>query len=224
MWHVPKEKIQMNIPTKITLVRIILIPVFVAFFFIDPIPYNRIIAAGIFALASLTDWLDGFLARKLNQVTDLGKFLDPIADKLLVMAALVAIVALPNEFGLVIAICSMIILAREFAVSALRIIAASKNLTLSADRLGKVKTVLQMLSLLILVPIVDVIGLWPNAGEPIEIFGLILLAGATIMTLISGANYIIANRHVLKTVDISAVTKDKLDIPNDINDVLEDGK
>ena len=90
----------MNLPTKITLIRIFLIPLFVAIYLIDAIPYNTFIATGIFIVASMTDWLDGYLARKNNMVTDLGKFLDPIADKVLVSTALVIIVTIANELTL----------------------------------------------------------------------------------------------------------------------------
>jgi len=193
----------MNLPTKITIARILLIPVFVAFFFLcDYVPYNRLIAAGIFAVAAFTDWVDGFLARKLNQVTDLGKFLDPIADKLLVMCALLAILACPREdFQVTMAVMAMIILSREFIVSAFRIIAAGKDIKLAADRLGKIKTVLQMAALLILIPMSDIIYITSSSGNAVEIFGIILLGGATIMTVISGINYIVMNREVLKTSD-----------------------
>ena len=93
----------------------------------------------------------------------------------------------------------MIILSREFAVSAFRIIAAGKNVTLAADRMGKVKTVLQMLALLVLVPMVDIKSLAASSGEAVEVFGIILLSGATIMTLISGTSYLVKNRRVLRT-------------------------
>ncbi|MCL2370493.1 MAG: CDP-diacylglycerol--glycerol-3-phosphate 3-phosphatidyltransferase [Firmicutes bacterium] len=192
----------MNIPTKITVARIALIPIFVAVFFLDDvIPYNRLIAAIIFAVAALTDWVDGFLARRLNQITDLGKFLDPIADKFLVMSALIAIVASPIEFQVTIAVFTIIILSRELAISTFRIIAASKNLTLAADKLGKVKTVLQMLALLVLIPMVDIVAFIPESAEAIEVFGIILLGGATAMTLISGISYLVKNRHVLNTAE-----------------------
>lgn len=189
----------MNLPTKITVVRIVLIPVFVAVFLIEQIPYNRFIATGIFILASLTDWLDGYLARKMNLVTDLGKFLDPIADKLLVACALVVIVLDSGSFQIAIAVCTMITLSREFLVSAFRIIASSKNVILAADKLGKIKTVLQMISLILLLPSIELISLVPTVGNIVYYASLIILAFATIMTVISGANYIIKNRSVLYT-------------------------
>jgi len=191
----------MNLPTKITIVRILLIPAFVSFFFLcDYVPYNRLIAAGVFSVAAFTDWVDGFLARKLNQITDLGKFLDPIADKLLVMCALLAILACQREdFQVTMAVMAMIILSREFIVSAFRIIAAGKDIKLAADRLGKIKTVLQMAALLILIPMSDIIYITSSSGDAVEIFGIILLGGATVMTVISGINYIVRNREVLRT-------------------------
>jgi len=187
----------MNLPTKITLIRILLIPAFVAVFFLDVIPYNRLIALGIFALASLTDWLDGYLARRLNLITDLGKFLDPIADKLLVMSALLAVIVTSDRFVVALAVSAMIILARELTISVFRIMAASNNKVLAADKIGKIKTVIQMLALLLFIPLADIVYLAPGSDTPLRIIGLVLMLTAVVLTVASGGWYIIRNRSVL---------------------------
>ena len=129
----------MNLPNKLTVLRVIMIPLVIAFYMIDAIPYGKIIALGLFVIAAATDFLDGYLARKYNLVTDLGKFLDPIADKLLVIITLLMIVVdgtIPAPWGVIVV---TIIIAREFIVSALRQIAATKGFVLAADMLGKIK-------------------------------------------------------------------------------------
>ena len=130
----------MNLPTKITLVRVILIPVFIALFLID-FPYHYLVATGVFILASASDFLDGYLARKLNLVTDLGKFLDPLADKALVCGALILCCNMGNStFDLIVLIATIIIIIRELMITAFRTIAVSKDIVLAADIWGKIKT------------------------------------------------------------------------------------
>ena len=135
----------MNIANKITVLRIILIPVFMLFMLID-IPYNMEIALVIFLIASITDKLDGYYARKYNLITDLGKFLDPLADKLLVSGAFLIFI----QLGRIQAWIVFIILAREFAVTGLRGIAANKNIVIAASNLGKFKTVIQIITIVML--------------------------------------------------------------------------
>lgn len=188
----------MNFPTKLTVLRILMIPLFIAFFFISAIPYNRFIAVGIFMLASFTDFLDGYLARKNNQVTNLGKFLDPIADKMLVSCALIGIVFDISILQIYVAICSMIILCRELAVSGFRIVASSKNVVLAADKLGKIKTVLQMIAIIILIPYPQVAALHVLTGDIFLYVGFGVLGLATVMTIISGIHYFVKNKEVLK--------------------------
>lgn len=192
----------MNLPTKLTFLRILLIPVFIALFFIE-FPFHCAAATGVFIIASFTDFLDGYIARKNNLVTDLGKFLDPIADKMLVCCALFAIVLFDNKFRIATVICAMIIMCRELMVSGFRIVASSKNVVLAADKLGKIKTVLQMISLILLLPATDFYNYLSGKSATLcgDIFlysGLILLALATLMAIISGINYIIKNKQVLK--------------------------
>ncbi len=190
----------MNLPTKLTFMRILMIPVFIALFFInvENAPYFRIAAVGVFMLASLTDFLDGYLARKNNMVTTLGKFLDPIADKILVSCALIAVCLDAHSFQSGVAVCSMIILARELMISGFRIVASSKNIIMAADKLGKAKTVLQMFCLILLIPYADVLILNETAGAVLLYSGLGLLLLATIMTIVSGINYIVRNISVIK--------------------------
>ena len=163
------------------------------------------IACAIFVIACLTDWLDGYLARKWKQVTDLGKFLDPIADKMLVSCALLALIpqAAPQQiFQTLITIFAMVIMCRELMVSCFRILAASKKLILAADWWGKAKTACQMVALIILLPYGNI----AHADFPVStgttniVFyvGFALLAIATLLTIISGFNYIIKNKQVLK--------------------------
>ena len=124
----------MNLPNKLTILRIIMIPIFVAVFYVTAIPYNFIISAGIFALAAFTDFLDGYIARKYNLVTSFGKFLDPIADKVLVSTALIVMLCPPA--GVAIApwhasILVATILARELIVSGFRLVAAGKSIVIA---------------------------------------------------------------------------------------------
>lgn len=190
----------MNLPTKLTFLRIFLIPIFVAVFFI-PFTGYRFVALGVFAIASFTDFLDGYLARKNNQVTNLGKFLDPIADKMLVTCALFAVTTdkvSPEILPTFTVIFAMIILCRELLVSCFRIVASSKNVILAADKWGKFKTVFQMLAMLVMIPYGSILPLSSSAAEIVYYVGFGLLAIATLLTIISGSNYIIKNKEVLK--------------------------
>ena len=189
----------MNLPNKLTIIRIILIPIFVAVFYIPQIPYNYVISSVIFTLAAFTDFLDGHIARKYNLVTDLGKFLDPIADKVLVSTALI-IMLLPmsGEYAILpyyTAIAVAVILARELIVSGFRMVAASKGAVLAADWSGKVKTFVTDIAIIILLVGAD----WmPGIYTTINVIGLIVLGVATILTIISGTECIVKNRSVLK--------------------------
>lgn len=193
----------MNLPNKLTVARIILIPVFIVLFFVQ-FPWHRLTAMLVFLLASFTDFLDGHIARKYNLVTNLGKFLDPIADKMLVACALIAVCVTPpvvtpqNVFMILVTVFTMLILARELMISGFRIVAANKNVVLAADMTGKVKTVLQMAALVILLPVTEFFGLNATAGEVIYYIGFSLLAAATLMTIISGVHYLVANKTVLE--------------------------
>jgi len=188
----------MNLPNKLTVLRIIMIPIFAALFYITAIPYNYLISAIVFALAACTDFLDGHIARKYNLVTDLGKFLDPIADKVLVSTALIVMLLpygaekiLPWYAGIGVAV----ILARELIVSGLRMVAAGKGVVLAADKTGKIKTFCQDVAIIVLL-----VGASLDAGlySATNITGLIILGTSVILTVVSGALYLVKNRNVLK--------------------------
>ena len=189
----------MNLPNKLTITRIVMIPLFVAAYYISEIPFNYLISAVIFALAAFTDFLDGHIARKYNLVTDLGKFLDPVADKVLVAAALIIMLVVPNGGVAILpeycAIFVAIILARELIISGFRMVAASKGKVLAADKSGKLKTFTQDIAILVLL-----IGAEFNAGlyTATNVVGLVLLGLATILTIISGTEAIVKNISVLK--------------------------
>lgn len=189
----------MNLPTKITVSRLVLIPVFIALFLI-PFPYHQLIATAVFVVASLTDWLDGHIARKYNMVTTLGKFLDPVADKVLVASALILATTLEVGIGdkIAIVVCSVVIIARELIITCFRTIAATKNVILAADKIGKAKTATQLTGLTFYLSFAEVGELNATVGQVFFYIGFVCLMIATVLTLVSALNYIIKNRAVLK--------------------------
>lgn len=196
----------MNLPNKITLSRICLIPVFAVVFFLDMIPYNYFIAGVIFTVAACTDFVDGHIARARGLVTNLGKFLDPIADKVLVAAAFIFLlvrqetltVLWQGDWVLVYAgVCVAVILARELIVSGFRMVAASAGLVLAADKVGKVKTTFQDISIAMLLFGADFFGI-ALASRILNGIGIVSLGVATALTIWSGVSYIVRNRAVFK--------------------------
>lgn len=194
----------MNLPNKLTMLRMILIPFMMFFYLAEFIPHGigKIVALVIFVAAAYTDLLDGKIARKHNLVTNFGKFLDPIADKVLTSAVLFMIIAdgtIAHPWG---AIIVTIIISREFMVAALRFLAASKGRVLAADIWGKAKTMVQMISLpiCILMAFVYTCGfaVWGWLVLTIEILAYSTLVAATILTVISGVNYVSKNIDCLK--------------------------
>ncbi len=204
----------MNLPNRITLCRILLIPLFIFFYLASFIPYGKLIAVLIFCVASFTDYLDGHIARKRNLVTDLGKFLDPIADKVLVMCGLLLLISVPivpNGGQLlepaiyptyVGVIAAIIVLAREFIISAFRMVAVTKNVIIAADMIGKVKTCVQLATLIyyfvyafLVEEFYSVIA--GTANGVLCIIGYVMLALTVILTIYSGINYIVSNKQVL---------------------------
>lgn len=184
----------MNLPNKLTCIRLILIPVFAALFFLDGIvPYNYLIAAAVFALAAITDFLDGKIARKYGLVTNLGKFLDPIADKVLVSTALLLVAVSDVLYPVAGVCCVAVIIARELIISGFRQVAAKTGLVMAADYFGKVKTWVQDISLLVLL-----VALQFKDVEWLKIIGNISLFLAALLTVVSGINYIVKNRKVLQ--------------------------
>ena len=192
----------MNLANKLTMIRIFLVPVFLVFITVKEIPYGSIIATFVFIIASLTDQLDGYIARSRNQITNFGKFMDPLADKLLVTAALVSLV----ELKLVAGWAVVVILAREFAVSGLRTLAASDGIVIAASWWGKIKTVTQMIAILLLLLKVN-INTSVNAINFINsnsfLNGFFTYVPETIMfiavliTIVSGIDYFVKNKHVI---------------------------
>jgi len=175
----------MNLANKLTLLRVVMIPVFLLVLFLGPEPMNRYVAVVIFIVASLTDMLDGKIARKYNLVSNFGKFMDPLADKLLVMSALVSMVALEDLAAWVV----IVILAREFTITGFRTLAMEANIVMAASWWGKVKTTVQM----IMIPVV-LLNL-PFAMMPMVETVLVWLS--VFFTIFSGADYIIKNKQVL---------------------------
>ena len=175
---------QMNLPNKLTLLRVIMIPIFVVVLLssLVPAPLNRYIAVVIFILASFTDYLDGHIARKYNLVTNFGKFMDPLADKLLVSAAMICMI----ELGMLPAWVVIIIISREFIITGFRLIAAEGGLVIAASWWGKIKTVTQMAMIILMLLGVN------------KVIGTILVVLATIFTVVSGVDYIVKNISVLK--------------------------
>lgn len=185
----------MNTPNKLTLLRIILVPFFVAALLMSSLFANYVWALLFFAAASITDCIDGKLARKYNLVTDFGKFLDPLADKILVVSALVCFVAL----GFCNAVVVVIILAREFLVTSLRLVAAGKGTVIAASKWGKIKTVSQMVAIVLILAMQAFIQLFGLLNPAIAwVVGDALLWIATFFTILSGIDYIWVNRRFLK--------------------------
>ncbi len=191
----------MNLPNRITLARIIMIPFVMFFYLADFVPYGKAIAIGLFIIAAYTDHLDGSIARKRNLVTDFGKFLDPIADKLLVASTLFLIICdgtVAQPWGVIIA---TVIIAREFMVSALRMVAVTKGKVVAADIWGKIKTFVTDIAL----PMFMFVALSAQYGflgdtwlKVVTIASYAMLGLATLFTLMSGVNYLVKNREVFK--------------------------
>lgn len=178
----------MNLANKLTLLRIFLVPIFLIFMALNT-PAGIITAIIVFILASLTDKLDGHIARSRNQITKFGKFMDPLADKLLVTSALVSLV----EHGIVPTWMAMIIIAREFAVTGLRAVAASEGIVIAASWWGKLKTAIQMVA--IIFALIKLI----YSSVYITYLTYIVLSAAVIITIISGVDYFIKNKKALST-------------------------
>jgi len=177
----------MNLPNKLTILRMIMIPVFLVVLYIPGLGMaGNIAAAAIFILASITDFLDGKIARKYNLVTNFGKFMDPLADKLLVCSALIALV----DFDKVAAWIVIIIIAREFIISGFRLIASDNGVVIAASYWGKFKTTFQMLMVIVLILNIQM--------SFFQILGVILTYVALILTVVSLIDYIVKNKDVLK--------------------------
>lgn len=200
----------MNLPNKLTIARIFAIPLMIV---VSLIPYfsgvkvfgeadnvvtlENIIILIIFSLASFTDFLDGYLARKHNIITDFGKFMDPLADKLLVLTAFIYLLERGRimVFGFSLGFVVTLILAREFLVTGIRLLAADNNVVIAASKLGKAKTVSQMLMIIFL--LVNNYPFTLLGTTTKEVVALIIISLAGILTLISGMDYLIKNKEII---------------------------
>lgn len=189
----------MNLPNKITISRIFLIPLFIIVLSIpfdwgewtignQVLPVTHFVAGLIFVIASVTDWLDGYIARKYNLITNMGKFLDPLADKLLVSAAFILLVALDLAPAWIV----ILIISREFAVTGLRLVAAGEGIVLAASNMGKLKTVSQILAIVLLM-----FHNFPFSYTTIPV-DMIVLYIAFILTTWSGVEYFAKNMHAMR--------------------------
>ncbi|MCB7305433.1 CDP-diacylglycerol--glycerol-3-phosphate 3-phosphatidyltransferase [Bariatricus massiliensis] len=175
----------MNLPNKLTVLRVIMIPFFVVFmlFDISGAP-DKWIALAIFCVASFTDLLDGKIARKYNLVTNFGKFMDPLADKLLVCTAMICLVSM-NKLNVIVVI---IIIAREFIISGFRLVASDSGIVIAASYWGKFKTVSQMAMIIVLIA---------DLGDVFAVIGTVLVWVSLILTIISLIDYVAKNKQVL---------------------------
>jgi CDP-diacylglycerol--glycerol-3-phosphate 3-phosphatidyltransferase len=171
-----------NLPNKLTLTRIALVPFFIACFYMST-PYKNLIAAVVFTLAYLTDVFDGQIARKHNLITNFGKLMDPIADKLLTCSAFIMLVS----FGMLSPIAAIIVISREFIISGFRLVAAGSGNVIAASWLGKTKTVSQFVA-------IDLLLIWPYTGILSFPLDSIVLWISVFFTAWSGADYIVKNR------------------------------
>lgn len=193
----------MNLPNRITLARIIMLPVFLAVGIII-FPYSNFVAAGLFILLAVTDFLDGHLARKYNQVTNLGKFLDPIADKLLCTTGQLLLIVgatpiIPHPYGI---ICIFLILLRDYAITGLRQIAQLKGVIIPADKLGKIKANFQYV-MVVYGFVVAGLGAIDSVKDTafLKYFTYVfygVVAATTLIVLVSGILYLVKNRGVFK--------------------------
>lgn len=192
----------MNLPNKLTLLRIILVPFFVAALLID-FPLHNLIALALFAAASVTDLLDGKIARKRGLVTDFGKFADPLADKILVLAALLCFV----QNGLCDCVAVILVLLREFSVTSVRLIAAANGKVIAANIWGKVKTVTQMIAIIGIMALqilndLHIFGLTLPDGAQGVIFIIneVLIWISTFFAVLSGIIYLVQNRECINDI------------------------
>ena len=174
----------MNLPNKLTVLRVILIPFFVVFMLVDVLgAYDKWVALAIFIVASLTDLLDGKIARKYNLVTNFGKFMDPLADKMLVCSALICLTALDKLPAWI----TIVIICRDFVISGFRLVAADNGVVIAASYWGKYKTTFQMIMVCLLIAEL----------APLALVTTIVTWIAVILTIVSLVDYLVKNRSVL---------------------------
>lgn len=185
---------KINLPNRLTLGRIAAVPIFLLLLLLN-FPFHYFAALAVFVAASLTDLFDGKIARSRGLITDFGKFLDPIADKMLTTAAFLGFMSLGIGFGTVWII--LIILMREFSVSSIRMIAAASGKVVAADKWGKIKTVMQMVGIIMALAFEGFIAVipWPAlVSDILRIFYNIVLWTSAVLTVFSGVNYLVKNK------------------------------
>lgn len=178
----------MNLPNKLSMFRVLLVPVLVVFYYLDTlvdVNYFAYFLAPIFIIASLTDFLDGYIARSRNLVTVFGKFIDPLADKLLVMAALIIL----NALGHIPIWVTIVILSREFIVTGIRLVAVGEGKVIAASNLGKYKTASTMIGLIVM--------LFYPFGTIFTTVGLYVVYLGTVLTIVSGIDYFVKNKEII---------------------------
>lgn len=200
---------KMNLPNKLTVLRMIMVPFFVGFILLSPkVLWFKWIALGLFIIASLTDMMDGKIARKYNLITNFGKFMDPLADKLLVCSALICL----TDLNVIPAWITIVIIAREFIISGFRLIAAEKGVVIAAGKSGKWKTAVTMVMICFMLCVVNTQGFLSKAAayEPtsiegihsaywvLYIIGYVLMIAALVLTVVSLIDYLIKNKDVMK--------------------------
>lgn len=185
----------MNLPNKLTVFRVILVPFFVLFLLVDAIPLNFLWSLIVFIVASLTDMLDGQIARKNNMVTTFGKFLDPIADKILVVSALVCFV----ELRLCSSVAVLIIIAREFIVTSVRLAAVDNGKVIAASSLGKLKTAVTMIAIIGIIALLALNCFVAIPSNIIVISSQVAIWVSTLLTIISGVEYLVKNKECINT-------------------------
>ena len=181
----------MNTPNKITIFRMFIAPLFLVLYFLD-FKYKMLVSAIIFAVGAVTDAIDGHLARKNNIVTNFGKFLDPIADKMLVTAGFLALM----QDGLCNIWIVMFMITREFAVTSVRLIAAAQGVVIPANIGGKIKTVFQMVAL-VSIMVIGQLNVSFSFGLPLPVISNILLGITAVISIVSGLVYILDSRKVI---------------------------
>ena len=194
----------MNLPNKLTLMRILLVPFYIFFLLMPGIPHHYLISFIIFAAAAYTDHLDGKIARKYNLITDFGKFADPLADKIMILAALACFI----QLGLTNAVVLILIVSREFMVTAIRLVASAKGKVVAANNWGKAKTISQIAAVLLVMLLQYILELNHmgiiSLSEPEKLSWYFLIAGeaaiwmSAVLTLISGVIYLVQNFEFIK--------------------------
>lgn len=207
-----------NVANQLTIIRMALVPFFILFYYLKQVKGHMAIATAIAMIAAATDFFDGFIARKYNLITNLGKILDPLSDKILTISALV----LFAESGLIPAWCILIVIFREFTISAFRIMASSKGKIIPASILGKAKTLVQLIGIMVLLLELS-IGVVPYKSSPVTA-GQIIIYISIALTLISFIEYIVKEGKALVEEDKKAKVLEEQSKTDEVNGNEEDSE